>query len=206
MADDFEVSIFLTETTSRHAVLTKQKMFKDEHGRIQSNSGKLTGWLHEKTQQEPIDVDEGDPSPAHVEPIRIRDEDDDEAGPSLDDFPVAATNWDGRKRARPAAEEDLFVPEDGGEGEISDDEGFASPSSKRAKTGSAKNHDDKKKLGLKTAYEGFSIYGRILCLIVKRRGNYRSRQPGGNVESGRQMLENFVSTQAQGAEMSMLDE
>lgn len=30
--------------------------------------------------------------------------------------------------------------------------------------------DEKKKLSLKTSYEGFQIYGRILCLVVKRKG------------------------------------
>lgn len=51
--------------------------------------------------------------------------------------------------------------------------------------------DDKKKLGLNTSYDGFSIYGRILCLVVKRRG---ARVPG--LASSQQMLENWVSTQA----------
>lgn len=31
--------------------------------------------------------------------------------------------------------------------------------------------DDKKKILLKTTYEGFSIYGKVLCLIVKKREN-----------------------------------
>ena len=56
--------------------------------------------------------------------------------------------------------------------------------------------DDKKKLGLNTSYEGFSIYGRILCLVVKRRG---VRNVTGSVPASSQaMLENWVSTQAAG--------
>jgi len=30
--------------------------------------------------------------------------------------------------------------------------------------------DDKKKLAMDISYEGFSIYGRVLCLVIKRRG------------------------------------
>jgi hypothetical protein len=51
--------------------------------------------------------------------------------------------------------------------------------------------DDSKKLGLRTSYDGFSIYGRILCLVVKRRS---VRNPGAT--SSQAMLENWVSTQA----------
>ncbi|CAD0101006.1 unnamed protein product [Aureobasidium mustum] len=48
-------------------------------------------------------------------------------------------------------------------------------------------------MGIKTAYEGFSIYGRILCLIVKRKGV--KKNTSGNT-AGSAMLENWVSTQA----------
>ena len=52
--------------------------------------------------------------------------------------------------------------------------------------------EEAKKLRLKTSYEGFSIYGRILCLVVKQRGVRQPAQP----ISSQQMLENWVSTQA----------
>lgn len=56
--------------------------------------------------------------------------------------------------------------------------------------------DETKKLGLRTSYDGFSIYGRILCLVVKRRGA-RNAAPASGAASGSQaMLENWVSTQA----------
>lgn len=57
--------------------------------------------------------------------------------------------------------------------------------------------DHKKKMGLNTSYDGFSIYGRILCLVVKRKG---ARHHAGNNTapvSSQQMMENWVSTQAQ---------
>ena len=57
-----------------------------------------------------------------------------------------------------------------------------------------KAEDDKKKLGINTSYDGFSIYGRILCLVVKRTG---TRNKAGIAPSPSQrMLENWVSTQA----------
>jgi hypothetical protein len=61
------------------------------------------------------------------------------------------------------------------------------------------NDDDKKKSMMDTTYNGFSIYGRILCLIVTRKGK---RDPGrmgtGTVEGGSQMMEQWVSTQVAG--------
>ena len=54
--------------------------------------------------------------------------------------------------------------------------------------------DDKKKLALNTSYDGFSIYGRILCLVVKRKG--KKSQPSGIVVGGSQMMEHWVGTQA----------
>lgn len=74
--------------------------------------------------------------------------------------------------------------------------------------------DDKKKLAMDISYEGFSIYGRVLCLVVKRRdgngaelaerganasaaavsGSGNSRAKAGS--RGQAMMENFIlSTQ-----------
>src|SRR5271156_2518737 len=57
--DDFEVSIFLTETSTRHSLLTKHKHFR-EKGKdgLKSNSDKLTG--AEATSNEAIQVEDGD--------------------------------------------------------------------------------------------------------------------------------------------------
>ena len=60
--------------------------------------------------------------------------------------------------------------------------------------------DEKKKLGINTSYEGFSIYGRILCLIVKRReittgkGLTPSRTAAG---SGQAMMEDWIASTQQ---------
>jgi hypothetical protein len=59
----------------------------------------------------------------------------------------------------------------------------------------AEVEDDKKKLALNTTYDGFSIYGRILCLIVKRKGKKATQSALGAPAGGSQMMENWVSTQ-----------
>ncbi|KAJ4358446.1 uncharacterized protein N0V89_003029 [Didymosphaeria variabile] len=151
--EDFEVSIFLTELSSRHSVLTKQKAFKNQP-RIQSNSGKLTNWLNGGNSEQPLVISDGP-----TEPIVIREEEDDEPV-SLADIPEA----------------------DGSENQTTD---------------AASEHDQKKKLGLNTSYDGFSIYGRILCLVVKRRGARHQAGSNSAPVSSQQMLENWVSTQAQ---------
>lgn len=180
--DDFEVSIFLTETSSRHSLLTKSKDFHDRKGRMKSNSGKLTGWLEKGTNEAPV---------------TIREESDDESGPKLADFPEVETTEAGTKppddTGRPVIVDD----------DISDDEGFQTqwaPASRKTKTedpgnDEADGDDDKKKLALKTAYDGFNIYGRILCLVVKRKGS-KAKVTGVADQSGQMMMENWVSTQA----------
>ncbi|KAF2681327.1 hypothetical protein K458DRAFT_420830 [Lentithecium fluviatile CBS 122367] len=146
--DDFEVSIFLTEHSSRHSVLTKQKVFEHKP-RIKSNSGKLTGWL----TTEPIVINED-----ISEPIAPREDDEDEVV-DLAQIPEQVGEKDDK--------DELSANEDDVENEA-------------------------KKLRLNTSYEGFSIYSRILCLVVKRKGVRQQSQP----ISSQQMLENWVSTQA----------
>lgn len=191
----------MTDLSSRHSVLTKQKIFKDK-ARIQSNSGKLTNWLTSGTSDQPVVINEDG-----ADPIVIREEDDDEPI-NLADIPAAdqpgkQPKRSARQRRRRNEDEDaalsnrsdsegsdLFVPEPTNrrrtkartqdEDQDSDEETHA---------------DDKKKLGLNTSYDGFSIYGRILCLVIKRRGARNVAGPSG-ANSSQAMLENWVSTQA----------
>ncbi|KAF1933824.1 uncharacterized protein M421DRAFT_51181 [Didymella exigua CBS 183.55] len=194
--DDFEVSIFLTELSSRHSVMTKQKMFQDK-SRIQSNSGKLTSWLTTGTSDHPMVINELEADP------RVIEGDDDDAV-NLADIPEAPKRSTRAKRDRTEAEKDA-----GSQANESDEENLFIPetTSKRSKTGAApadaevvedESQDDKKKLGLNTSYEGFSIYGRILCLVVKRRGVRNAAGGATAPVSSQQMLENWVSTQAAG--------
>ena len=207
------MSIFLTELSSRHSLLTKHKSFQDKP-HLQSNSGKLTGWLTTGTSEQPVEVPEDDDVPM------IREEDkedainlDDIPGTSGDDEITELTTSQKRlrrsKRRRQNSQEGIFV----GDSDDSADsfQTQRSPPMKRSKRGKERETDptmgeededegggldDKKRLELNTSYDGFSIYGRILCLVVKRKG---MRPTVGETRvpiSSQQMLENWVSTQA----------
>lgn len=199
MIDDFQVSIFLTEHSSRHSVLTKQKIVKDKP-RIQSNSGKLTNWLTAGSSEQPMVIDED-----AADTVAIREEDDETI--NLADIPEAdgevnqATASSRGKRRRGAAYEDLVSDESNSDDSFQ----FETAPSKRNKRheggpeayeagNEGQAYEESKKLGLNTSYEGFSIYGRILCLVVKRTS--APHQAGGGASSSQQMLENWVSTQA----------
>ncbi|EME48379.1 hypothetical protein DOTSEDRAFT_67439 [Dothistroma septosporum NZE10] len=191
---EFEIAIFLKETSSRHSLLTKEKEFTKKE-RINGNGGKLTGWLN--NSENPIRLDE-DEAPPEV----LREEGDDDVV-ALNDIPEAgspvAGNGKKRKSVGDAEAEDedaLFVSS-------SDEEFFATqrakPAKKRKRAAAEPEPEDveeeqeeKKKLGLNTSYDGFSIYGRILCLIVTRKGKKAAEAPVG----GSQMMEQWVSTQA----------
>lgn len=191
--EDFEVVMFLTEGLTRHSLITKQKQFTKKP-KIQSTGNKLTGWLN--NSENPITLEDDDA------PVGLREEEDE---PRLNDIPELADK--GKRRADDEFEDNdpLFVS--------SDDEGTfqtqrVAPSKRRkgprrAGQGKAVDiddaeaevEDDKKKLALNTTYDGFSIYGRILCLIVKRKGKKAASSTIGAPAGGSQMMENWVSTQ-----------
>ncbi|KAF2131987.1 hypothetical protein P153DRAFT_334404 [Dothidotthia symphoricarpi CBS 119687] len=197
--DDFEVSIFLTELSSRHSVLTKKKIFKDKP-RIQSNSGKLTNWLTTGTSDQPVIINEGT-----MEPLTIRDEEE-ETVIHLADIPESDAQLQQSARSTRNSRREATSNQD--HADDSDDSNlFVSGSTTKTRKANGRSdnadeevdeglQDDKKKLGLNTSYDGFSIYGRILCLVVKRRGV--RTQAGVSVvpASSQAMLENWVSTQA----------
>ncbi|KAE9963556.1 hypothetical protein BLS_009184 [Venturia inaequalis] len=186
--DDFEVAIFLTPQTSRHSILSKQKDFTNKPS-IKSNSNKLTGWLTKGNADKPIDVD-------HDAPTLVPEDDH----VDLEAIPEAPSARD--KNAS------LFVQTSS---EDEDDDFFQTqkaPAARRkqkqqnkkgpieideVEDSDAEGDDDKKKLGLQTQYDGFSIYGSTLCLIVKRRGVTAPRETGPSTSQA--MMENWVSTQ-----------
>lgn len=198
------MSIFLTDNSSPHSLLTKQKTFRDKP-RMKSNSGKLTGWLTSgDTSDRPVDVDAG----GQDAPIAIREEDEEDAPPALSDIPEARdeTSRSTKRRRREGSGDDHFVNDDSNESEDADD----APVKRNRKRSQARDVagdkdtdelDDKKKLALNTSYDGFSIYGRILCLVVKRKGP-AGRTSGGTTTQGtantQQMMESWVSTQVAG--------
>jgi hypothetical protein len=196
--EDFEVVMFLTEGLTRHSLITKQKQFANKP-KIQPTGNKLTGWLN--NSENPITLEDNDDVPASLR------EEESEVGPSLDDIPALADK--GKRKVDDGLVDDdpLFVS--------SDDEGTfqtqrVAPSKRRKGTRQRGNEadreeeaeaefegveDDKKKMTLNTTYDGFSIYGRILCLIVKRKGKKAAPSANGPLFGGSQMMEHWVSTQ-----------
>lgn len=189
------MSIFLTELSSRHSLLTKQKTFRNDGARLKRNADKLTG-----TSDVPIEVQDD------MAPVVVREESDEQDGKlDLADIPTAedATADEigrgmGDKRRRRSSD-DLFVS-DGAVG----DGGFQThqtPPSKRKKQEGEPDptvgqrddvEDGKKKMAVNTSYEGFSIYGRILCLVVKRKGTVRGKRPAAG--AGQAMMEGWIAS------------
>ncbi|KAI2641063.1 hypothetical protein GGS21DRAFT_487392 [Xylaria nigripes] len=198
--DDFEVSIFLTETATRHSLVTKHKHFHDTtQTKLKSNSGRLIS----ETNDRPIDLDVG----RELSPVILREESDEEedaalalsAIPTIGEVPVDSTTRR-PKRARSSTDvgTNKYVDADADHvmgrqsnqlGATSDDNGAIEddddlfiqsptretsgpPPAKRGRlvtTVDENNGDDKKTLAMDISYEGFAIYGRVLCLVVKRR-------------------------------------
>ncbi|KAI1177374.1 hypothetical protein F4777DRAFT_214252 [Nemania sp. FL0916] len=226
--DEFEVSIFLTETSTRHSLVTKHKHFHDTtQTKLKSNSGRLIS----ETNDAPIDLE--DPAADSAATIRL-ESDDEDAGGTLAAIPAIAqaapesgsrrpkrtrgrsTDIDvsadvyadpdaGHVAVDPVNQFEVASDEDsGGHDSQHEDDGLfvESPTSESPRPPPAKrqrpapaagagagsgDEDDKKKLAMDVSYEGFSIYGRVLCLVVKR------RDVSGR---GQAMMENFIlSTQ-----------
>lgn len=181
--EDFEVVIFLKELSTRHSLLSKQKHFADKP-KLKGTGNKLTGWLN--NSENPIDLDEDARAPPFLQ------EDDDVVDLSrIPEAPATATE-DGALFVS-SGEEDAFEPAPlasrkrkrlSGRGKAAEDEDSES------------RGDDKKKLALDTSYDGFSIYGRTLCLVVKRKGKKVALDHTNGAMGGSQMMEQWVSTQA----------
>ncbi|KAK2023363.1 hypothetical protein LX32DRAFT_147539 [Colletotrichum zoysiae] len=209
--DEFEVSMFLTETSTRHSLLTKQKHFRDKAtGKLQSNSNKLIG----ETNDAPIHLDmEAEGSGAGV-PVREESESEDDAGglsriPAVDE--TSRPRRSKRQRGEPRAPDvDYEVPSGDDAGHVtsaieidSEDDDDVPPPSKRIKKRGAgldgeHEDDDKKKMAVDVSYEGFAIYGRVLCLVVKKRHGLRlaaSSGPGSAKQpAGQASMENWINS------------
>ncbi|KAI0975391.1 hypothetical protein F4678DRAFT_324609 [Xylaria arbuscula] len=256
--DDFEVSIFLTETSTRHTLVTKHKHFHDTtQTKLKSNSGRLISAANDAPPD--LDLAAADGAPVTVT-LREESDDDDPAValaaiPTIDE-PASTSRTRRSKRAHSSSNThaDPHAPaghvvrdqnnEVGEMGEVEvisdednaagDDDGLfvqsptgESPPAKRPRpapgAAAGDEDDDKKKLAMDISYEGFSIYGRVLCLVVKRRdgggadraerdanasapavaGSGNSRAKAASRGRGQAMMENFIiSTQIPaGAEM-----
>lgn len=138
------------------------------------------------TRDEPVEVGEG----------VVRVESDGEDGRSLAGLPLAGGRDGGLKVRAEEGEEELFMSEGSG-----GEDGTATGGGKRKRvdTDVGGEDDGKKKMALDTVYDGFSIYGRILCLVVMRSGAAKGKEGAGH---GQAMMEDWIaSTQAEGGMM-----
>ena len=120
------------------------------------------------TQQAPLEINDEDVVP------NLREESDDE------DFKIEPTPLatDSRSANLNATGSPIAVDDDD-----QDATDAQSPEVERDHT-----QDEKKKLGLTTIYDGFRIYGRILCLVVKRKGKSSTGR------TGQAMVEEWISS------------
>ncbi|PGH28059.1 hypothetical protein AJ80_00315 [Polytolypa hystricis UAMH7299] len=186
--DDFEVSIFLRESGTRHSLVTRQKSFFKEQGKIISNSNKLTGADSE----------------THV----LVESDEEEAPTDLLSIPTAApegedsetTTQSPRRRRRPRR----------GRSDANDtSENDRATKRKRIEEEPRSPQEatqEDKKLGLSTSYDGYSIWGWILCLLITRKGDKtRGAKAAASTTTGataaettapQTLMEEWISTQA----------
>ncbi|KAL8869967.1 MAG: hypothetical protein Q9174_003878 [Haloplaca sp. 1 TL-2023] len=197
MSEDFEVAVFLTEVTCRHSILHKEKRAKAEKPRLGNGSRRLTG---EGTQETPIEVGESG------QPVVLREESQEEKMKTLAEIPAAEDSGRGEPSTNDAS---LFLPDESDQ-HLDDAIPAQRRSSRRGKkspTGEDEHgdqdQDDKKKLAMSTLYDGFSIWGRILCLVVKRRGHAKGKELVGG--TGQAMMEEWIAS-TQAAEGQMADE
>lgn len=171
------------------------KTVKTEKGRLGTTNGKLTG-----TRDAPVEVSEGARG-------LVAGESEESEGIGMADMPSVAGN-EARRSAALAKEENqegLFVSDDSGEENVDAHQMPSSKNKGKRALGEEDDggEDDKKKLGMNTTYNGFSIYGRILCLVVKRRGTAKGKELAGG--AGQAMMEEWI-TSTQMGEGQMMDE
>lgn len=72
--------------------------------------------------------------------------------------------------------------------------GSLEPQAKRNK-GEAEDEagDNKKKMAMSTTYEGFAMYGRVLCLVVKRK-DQKEKGKGKERSEGQAMMEDWIAS------------
>lgn len=94
----------------------------------------------------------------------------------------------------PASEQSLFISDDSAEDDPAGIQRRQDARSKHEPVSVDPEHsaDDKKKMLLNTNYDGFAIYGRILCLVVKRRGGSKGKDRAGG--TGQAMMEEWIAS------------
>lgn len=131
----------------------------------------------------PVDVDV---------PVLQEHESDDDV--QISDIPAApSARVSNRARNRQDDEFDASEDETGSAFEV--DSEAEEPTHTRLREDNA---DDKKKMDMDVSYEGFSIYGRVLCLVVRKRDNPKKKTPGkptsGVQPAGQAKMENWITS------------
>jgi hypothetical protein len=57
------------------------------------------------------------------------------------------------------------------------------------------DNEDKKKLGFTTSYDGFNIWGFVLCLLVERKGGPGKKGQSKGTENAQGLMEEWIATQ-----------
>ncbi|RMD43897.1 hypothetical protein DV735_g1248, partial [Chaetothyriales sp. CBS 134920] len=141
--DDFEVSIFLTEIGTRHALMVKQKTVVDRQVATSDNKKTAGG---------------------NGDPLIIREESESD-------------------------DDELQISDVGPETNQDDDESYKEDDRESSE---ADGFGDKKKLGFNTVYDGYSIWGFVLCLLVERKGSAVQKAKQGHAQA---LMEEWISTQ-----------
>ncbi|RAQ68825.1 hypothetical protein COH20_006187 [Aspergillus flavus] len=167
--EDFEVSLFLRESRTRHSLLTRHKEF-DEPDNASSRK--------EGAQNPPRPAE----SSSGVADAGILVESDSESNIDLRDIPQATAEENDKKgkRHRDA------------------DEAVDTTANSRASKRRKDEEPDDKKLRFRMNYEGFNIYGWTLCLLVTRKGDKVRASTGSSEPTRQALMEEWMSTQAQG--------
>ncbi|KAH0543108.1 hypothetical protein FGG08_002534 [Glutinoglossum americanum] len=213
--DDFEVSIFLTDVSTRHSLLTKQKVFGGLGRTALVSSSKPTLG----TSDSPVDVDLDAGSPVILReesteldtlesiPIAVSPQRFGAAGGGAGEVLRSQSNEDYVRQMGKRGPEDLERDYRAAENSSSSDaQAPRMPHRKRKKPDAgvaatiniAEEGTDDKKEALRMLYDGFSIYGRILCLVVRRKPGARARGSTAVADAGQAVMEDWiVSTQIQ---------
>jgi len=162
---DFEAALYLTGAGSLHAVLRKDRSVEATKP-ITSNSTRLT----DASRSSPV-----------VEIRQEEDEDDGECEFAMMDIPEAPAVADDGSQDGP-----LFLP---GPADVDSDDDFVPlPPSQRRAAGTAAGQtaaeDKKEKVKFRTEYEGFTIYDKVLCLVVTRKEKRKEKGRKGDKAGG----------------------
>lgn len=109
----------------------------------------------------------------------------------------------------------VVIPEEDEDGDLAlgdvpeaDDDGVEEVGSRRRADGDDNDdesfggwQDDKKKLGFDTRYEGFSIWGKVLCLLVERTGGkLKATAAAAETDGAQKVMQEWISSTQVGVE------